>query len=381
MVNRPAEGSPVEARSALLIYVEPTPYRLGLIRNIAQCLTVSPEVLFIASNVSQQWNLTLNETSAAYLPAGTLAAAYEIGRRLATGRYRLVQLAGWSGRGVLICAWLLAWWHRVPIFVESDTQLPLGLPLWKRVVKRLVYPLLFRIPRKVFAAGSRQAAYFRYYGVDSERIVIDQMTVDVSDIMSRSNALREKVSMADLRKEFGLRAGQTVFIFVGRLELYKGIGCLLEAFGKLSQLNPEASILIVGDGPERARVEAAAKGNESILYAGRLDYEKVIRAYNCSSVAVVPSLFEPWGLVVNEAMAVGLPVIASDRVGCVDDLVRHDKTGLVFPSDSTEALRVSMCQLLQDPQKCNAMGAAGRQLISGWTLEHQARKIVAAWEA
>jgi glycosyltransferase involved in cell wall biosynthesis len=371
----------VHGESTLLLYVEPTPYRLGLIRRIAECSPLPLEVLFIAANVSQSWNLSLHGTSASYLPPGTLAASIEIAKRLSARRHCLTQIAGWGGRGVLISAWMLAWWYRVPLYVESDTQLPVGLPLWKRAIKRLVYPLLFKIPKKFYAAGSRQALYFRHYGVENDRIVIDRMTVDVVDIMRRSNALREQRTVSGVRREFGLSSEQTVFVYVGRLESYKGIESLLAAFDCLHRTHPQAALLIVGDGPERTRVESAAKDNQSIRYAGRLDYDQVVRAYNCGDAAVVPSQFEPWGLVVNEAMASGLPVIVSDRVGCVDDLIRHGETGLVYRAGSVDELSLCMGQLAQDSEGRRAMGAAGQRLISGWTLEQEARTIVAAWES
>jgi glycosyltransferase involved in cell wall biosynthesis len=215
----------------------------------------------------------------------------------------------------------------------------------------------------------------------AERIVIDRMTVDVSDIIRRSRAIRSTEALEDLRGKFGFSENQTVFIYVGRLEFYKGIRCLFEAFEILRRTWPEAALLVVGDGPERTWLEAAVRGSGSIRWAGRLDYENVIRAYNCADVAVVPSLFEPWGLVVNEAMAVGLPVIASDRVGCVDDLVRSGETGFIFPSGSAEELSDAMSRCMKNPQQRVTMGAEGRRLISGWTLEEQARTIVAAWGA
>ena len=318
-----------QRQAVLMIYIEPTPYILGLIREIFTTSKASVEVLFVTANVSQPWNLSLHGVPASFLPEGTFAAALDIAGRLSTRQYKLLHLAGWGHR-ILLLALLLAWFYRVPVFMESDTQLPEGLPLWKRAVKRLVYPLIFRIPQRVLPGGSRQAAYFRHYGVQSDRIVKVQMTVDVAEIMRRSQALSEQEARPGLRKELGFSESQIVFIYVGRLETYKGIEGLLDAFDGLSRTHPEAALLLVGYGTERKRVETAASVKESIHYVGRLDYDHVIRAYNCADVAVVPSIFEPWGLVVNEAMAVGLPVIASDRVGCVDDLVEHGETGLVY---------------------------------------------------
>jgi glycosyltransferase involved in cell wall biosynthesis len=368
----------VQKQAALLIYIEPTPYVLGLIRQIAECSKAPVEVLFIGANMSQPWNLSLRGISASYLPHTTIAAALEIFRKLSAGQYSLLHLAGWA-HWTLLLALLLAWYHRIPVFIESDTQLAIGLPLWKRVFKRLFYPLLFRIPTRVLPGGSRQAAYFRHYGVQSDRIVKVQMTVDVADIMRRSNIISEQKARPRLRKEFGFSESQTVFIYVGRLEPHKGIEIMLDAFDELSRTHPGAALLVVGEGPERKRVAAAARVNESIHYVGRLDYDHVIRAYNCADVAVVPSIFEPWGLVVNEAMAVGLPSVASDRVGCVDDLVKHGETGVIFSAGSRQRLKDSMQFLVEHSEKRKTMGNQAQQLIAGWTLENWARNTVDAW--
>ena len=88
-------------------------------------------------------------------------------------------------------------------------------------------------------------------------------------------------------------------------------------------------LAVAGDGSLRAHVEAiAAKPDCRVTYLGRLSGDDVLRSYLAADLLVLPSLFEPWGLVINEAMACGLPVIVSDRVGCADDLVRPAETGL-----------------------------------------------------
>lgn len=368
----------MQKQAPLLIYIEPTPYVLGVIRQIAECSKAPVEVLFIGTNMSQPWNLSLRGMPASYLPNGTIAAALEIFRKLSARQYSLLHLAGW-GHWTLLLALLLGWCYRVPVFMESDTPLPIGLPLWKRVFKRLFYPLLFRIPTKVLPAGLRQAAYFRHYGVHSDRIVKVQMTVDVADIIRRSNIISEQKARPGLRREFGFSESQTVFIYVGRLEAYKGIEIMLDAFDELVRTHPQAALLVLGEGPERKRVEAAARGNESIRYVGRLEYDRVIQAYICADVAVVPSTFEPWGLVVNEAMAAGLPSITSDRVGCVDDLVKHGETGRIFSAGSRLRLKDSMQYLVEHSEKRKKMGNQARQLIAGWTLENWATNIVDAW--
>lgn len=365
-------------QAALLIYLEPTPYVAALVRRIKEVSKAPVEVLYVAGNLSQPWNLPLEDISGSFLPRSCLLAAIAVARRLSTGQYDVLHLAGWGHRTLLI-ALLLGWCFRVPVFLESDTQLPPLLPLWKRTIKRFLYPLLFSIPRRVLPGGSRQAAYFRHYRVQDDRIVVNHMTVDVAGIIRQSDALAKHKAKSALRKEFGILEDQAVFVFVGRLEPYKGIANLLTAFDRVRRDHPEAVLLVVGDGSERKRVLAAARSNQNIRFVGRLTPTDVVKAYHCADIALVPSTFEPWGLVVNEAMAVGLPIVVSDRVGCVGDIVRHGETGLVFCAGSTDELESAMLHLLENPERSAEMGKAARRLISTWTLEAQAKITLDAW--
>ncbi len=139
---------------------------------------------------------------------------------------------------------------------------------------------------------------------------------------------------------------------------------------------------IVGDGSFRPRVEAAAaEADGHIIYPGRLSNDDVLHAYLAADLLVLPSLFEPWGLVVNEAMACGLPVIVSDRVGCVDDLVRHGETGLIVGAGRETELTSAILQLARDAATRRRMGQAAESLISNWTLADEARNVISTWDA
>jgi glycosyltransferase involved in cell wall biosynthesis len=113
---------------------------------------------------------------------------------------------------------------------------------------------------------------------------------------------------------------------------------------------------------------------------GRLSAERVWEAYLLSDIFVLPSHFEPWGLVVNEAMASGLPVIAADCVGCVDDLVEQERTGFIVPAHSPQDLFAAMKTLALDPDLRRRMGVKAKRLIADWTLENTANITVQAWQ-
>jgi glycosyltransferase involved in cell wall biosynthesis len=234
------------------------------------------------------------------------------------------------------------------------------------------------MPSSFLPGGTRQAVYLRDFGVEEARIRIAQMTVDVEYIRRQ---LGDRPS--DVRGRFearhGLREGDIRILYLGRLEPHKGIEDLLQAYRAVVTRRPDVSLLIVGDGSLRERVVAAQAECESIRYVGRLSGDDVWAAYGAADIFVLPSHAEPWGLVVNEAMAAGLPVIVTDRVGCVDDLVQDGVTGLVVPAEKPDRLAAAMSRLVESPELRRTMGKRGGELISGWTLRNQAERTVAAW--
>ena len=350
----------------LLLYNEPTSYLHDFFRLAVQRSTTPLEIFFIIENGSQNWNISIVDLPAVFLPKNYFLAIHAIYSKLKSGRCKFLHLAGW-GQPVLATAMLLGWLFRVPVFVESDTQIPFGLPLWKRALKRAVFFFLFRIPTIFLPAGSRQADFFRHYGIADENIVIGQMTVDVDRLIKQAESTTA-VDRGKLRAQYSIRQEQELILYVGRLEPYKGISILLEAFAEVLEKFPNAVLLIVGDGSLRQMVQDKAKKIPAVCYPGRLEPDVVYRVQNIADIAVVPSLYEPWGLVVNEFMAAGLPVIATDRTGCVDDLVFDGKTGLVVSAGSRAGLVQALTELLLDPAKRAVMGSAGQQLISGWGM-------------
>ena len=279
---------------------------------------------------------------------------------------------------MLMGALFMARIRGIPVVVETDTPLPHALPAWKGLAKKMVYPPIFKLPRMFLPGGSRQADYLRHYGVPDERIRIAQMTVDVARIREFSGAFSEQ-RKGEARSRYGLPSDHLVFLYVGRLEPHKGIMELLEAFTALRKRMDPVSLLVVGDGTMRKAVEAAASREPSIRYAGRLSGDAVWEAYNVADVFVLSSRSDAWGLVVNEALAAGLAVIVSERVGCIDDLVRPGETGLVVAAYSPGTLLAAMERMATEPEARRRMAAEAGRRIAGWTLENEAANVITAW--
>jgi glycosyltransferase involved in cell wall biosynthesis len=361
-----------------MLYVEPTPYVMSFVEKMRTAMQDGVGVLFIATDRSQAWNVAVPAQWCEVLPPGRLRAAARLSWWVNPKRCAVLHLAGW-GHPLLLLAMMLATVRRIPIFLESDTQLPAREPRWKKAIKGLLYPVMFALPFRLLPGGSRQAAYMRHYGARPERILVARMTVDVTAIAREVDSRGAR--RGAIRAKLGLRDDDVVFLYVGRLTASKGVAVLVQAFLGVAGRHPGASLLVVGDGDARGSVEAAALQCDRILLPGRQGQDGLLDVYAAADVLVVPSLFEPWGLVVNEGMAAGLPVIATDAVGAGDDLVRHGVNGMRVGTGDAKALEGAMEDLLAETGLRAGMGRASRELISGWTQEGKAERVAGAWRA
>lgn len=357
----------------LMIYIEPTPYILGLIKNLIAFKKDQIDVLFLNVNQSQQWNVDI-EKDWMILPKNFKEKIFLIRRLFFKNKYDVIHLAGW-GHPLLLFFIMMAKLAGIPIVMESDTPLSQTVTtFWKRQLKQLLYPLLFRQIHLFLPGGTKQAKYFEYYGVASKQLIHAQMTVDVAAMQHHGQTMTAN-DRKRIREQYQFDEEQIIFLFVGRLEAHKGLTDLISAFRKIK--NNDARLLFVGDGAERQKIQAEA--HNQIRYAGRLSGQALIECYYAADVLVLPSYFEPWGLVVNEAMAFGKPVIVSDSVGCIDDLVIPYETGIIFPTGNQVELQNAMEYMANNQHERLKMGAQSAQTISSWTLENEAKNVYQAW--
>ena len=178
------------------------------------------------------------------------------------------------------------------------------------------------------------------------------------------------------------RIADFTVLFSGRLEREKGVAVLLESW-RLAGLGEQAALVLVGRGPERARAAATRTTHAP----GPQPPEEVRNFYAAADVVVIPSIptrgfREPWGLVANEAMNQGLPVIATDAVGAAaGGLVRHERNGLVVPAGDASALARAIARLRDEPALRASLGAAGREDVRAYTPVAWAEGIGAALAA
>jgi glycosyltransferase involved in cell wall biosynthesis len=166
--------------------------------------------------------------------------------------------------------------------------------------------------------------------------------------------------VASVRAEFRIPADAPLVGVVARLDSQKGHIYLLRAWVQVTAALPEARLLVVGDGPLRGELQQQTYdlGLEgSVIFAGRR--EDVPRIMAALDVVTLPSLWEGFGLVLLEAMAVARPIVAS-RVSAIPEIVVEGETGLLVPPRDVDALAAALIALLRDQQRATEMGRRGR---------------------
>ncbi len=167
-------------------------------------------------------------------------------------------------------------------------------------------------------------------------------------------------------------------LFVGRLAAVKGVPILFQALADVLKTHPDVTLTLIGDGPERAglETEAAQLGlADMVKFSGYQSQDAVAKALAMADIFVLPSFAEGVPVVLMEAMATGLPVIAT-AVGGVSELVDHRENGLLVPPGDTAALAQALTRLLDDPGLCIDLGRAGRaKVTAGFDSQHEAAKL------
>lgn len=239
----------------------------------------------------------------------------------------------------------------------------------KRAVKRLFYGLLRRVCHGWLVIGTANREYYLANGMREDTLFTVPYAVDNAAFAQR--AAEAVPRRAALRQELGLAQDRPVVLYASKFQGRKRPEDLVAAFAEVAAepacRNPY--LVMVGDGERNHALRAQAKDlglEDSVRFAGFRNQSELPRFYDLCDVFVLPSVLEPWGLVVNEVMNAGRAVIVSDQVGAAADLVRDGDNGFVFPTGDVERLTAALRAVLSDPDRCRRMGARSREIIGGW---------------
>lgn len=232
----------------------------------------------------------------------------------------------------------------VAVVARTDSRPDPGESRLKRVGKAVVYPRMLRRFDHFAPAGLLSSAYLSRFGIPECRYTVVPHVVDAPRFAAEAErARRGGLSFA---REAGLDPGTPIVGFVGRLLPWKRVDDLLRALAQ-SRVGP-VQALVVGAGPERGRLERLAREvGVRAAFVGFVNQSGLPQAYAAMDAFVLPSdARETWGLVANEAIACGVPVVASSAAGCAVDLVRPGVTGERYPCGDVGALAAAVARVL-----------------------------------
>jgi glycosyltransferase involved in cell wall biosynthesis len=362
-----------------------SPYRIPVFNALAQRNDVELHVIFLAETDSTQreWNICKTEIHFSYQVLPSWRRRY--GKKNILLNRGLSTALEVASPNVILCGgynYLASWqaqaWahkHEVPLlaWVESTA-----------IDQRGNHKLIESLKRKFIRGcqgfvvpGKSSAEYLRSFNIAPDKILFAPNAVDIDFFAMQSANAQSNAAMHRRR----LQLPDRYFLYVGRMVREKGIFDLLHAYGSLPEsVRNEVGIVFVGNGPADSELqERAAKMRLSnVKFAGFAQKEELAYYYGLADAFILPTHTDPWGLVVNEAMSCGLPVIVTHAAGCTADLVEDKRNGLCVPPNDPVPLALALEAVARSVEMRATMGQRSREIIAGYSPENCADGIADA---
>lgn len=383
-----------ELRPLRLAYFvsHPIQYQAPLLRRIAQERDIHLKVFFRSDisvrsyrdpgfGVAVKWDVPLLEGyESEFLPVlrdaeklGHLEPLnYGVRRILRMQNFDAVWVHGYS-TSTNLQAIVAAHSMRIPVLLRAESNLD-DRPRSRKTLwaKQVFFGWLRSRVSAALAIGEWNSAYWRHYLGEDFPIFPCYYAVD-NDFFQRESS-KAAESREEFRRSLGLDPGRPVILYASKLQTRKRCIDLVEAYLQIAKSSPSARLpylLIVGDGEERAalerRVQEATTGD--VRFLGFRNQSELPRFYDLCNVFVLVSVHEPWGLVINEVMNAGRPVIVSDQVGCHKNLVQTGVNGYVVRARDTQCLADSLRDVLATADKWKEMGAKSLETIRSYSFD------------
>jgi glycosyltransferase involved in cell wall biosynthesis len=267
----------------------------------------------------------------------------EIGIRLREGRFDAVLLTGWYLK-CFLQALFCAKRQQIPVLARGDCHLETARSRFKRTMKSIMYPPLLRSFDAALAVGKRAHAYWTHYHFPESHIFFSPRCVDTEWFATRAT----HEAGAALRARLGIAPASELLLFAGKLVAFKRPLDLIGAAARLNAEGRRVEVMVAGAGPLKEQMAIHARDAGVVLHLlGFCNQTEMPAAYAATNVLVLPSEGrETWGLVANEALACGCPIVVSDAVGCALDLVVDGRTGKVFHVGHVTELAHAIAELL-----------------------------------
>jgi glycosyltransferase involved in cell wall biosynthesis len=362
-----------------------SPYRIPLFNTLARDMAVELHVIFLAETDPQlrQWHVHKEQIAFSYQVLASwrkrighcnLLLNRGLAPALAAAKPDVIICGGYN----YIASWQALLWtriHNVPFLLWSESNQQ-DLRGGHALVEFFKAEFLQRCSG-FLVPGVSARDYLHAHKIKSEIIFIAPNAVDNDFFAGAAGVARQNA--IQIRKDLNLP--DRYLLFAGRLVPAKGVFDLLSAYARLdSSARQSVGLVFVGDGVARRALEAQAGAISPgmIRFCGFVQQEHLATYYALAEMLILPTYTDTWGLVVNEAMACGLPVILSRAAGCARDLISDDGHGLLMDPGDVERLASAMQGFIMQPELGAAAGARNLEHISRYSPVHWSAGIVQA---
>lgn len=278
----------------------------------------------------------------------------------------------------------------IPTFVIASLTLSLFKKTWlywgeslhfekkskiKRSLKKIFRWPITKLSAGILAIGSMAAKTYSEAGIDKKHIYIFPY---VEGIKKFQISLAKKYQRRkDIDNKFKTQ-DKILFLYTGQLIARKGVKYLLRAFTMLKYEYNNVALLILGNGERETKLKKYVQEQSisDIHFLGFIQPTQIPYYFTSADVLVFPSLDDGWGLVINEAMSAGLPIISTTKVGAAIDLVQQGGNGFLVETNNSEALYQAMKFFVKYPEKIISFGGKSKFIIENWTPEKSAKKLL-----
>lgn len=336
------------------------PYHYERFRSVVKILPEFTYVRIMAKEVYRPWSSDLGDTPCKVIKLNKEDSITEL---LNKEKPAIIIIIGYT-KWVLLKTAYWARVHGIPSVLQSDSTYLDHPRRWgKEFIKSLIVRNLFDA---AFVAGARSASYVRSLGIAENAI---WQGVDVVDNGHFKISNQKWQSPRSFFKNY--------FLTVARLSPEKNIQRLLSAFKLYRNKGGEWGLVIAGTGPSEIALKQSVSQNliNLVYWYGWASYNELPSLYHGASCFILPGISESWGLVVNEAMAAGLPLIVSSNCGCVPELCRNELNGYVVDPFSVKQVSQLMLKMSSGEVDLESMGSESEKIISSFTLANLATTI------
>lgn len=298
----------------------------------------------------------------------------------ALGRYDpdIVQVCGYARRtNWRVAAWARRW--QKPVLYASDSNANTPRPLWKRVAKQAIVRRFYNRMAGALYASESNRDYHRMYGMPEDRMFHAAFAVDGQRMMSSVGDPER--TRREVRSQHAIPNDAFVVLFVGKYVEHKRPLDLVRALGRLGRQAPVYG-LFVGEGPQRSMLEQyfEQEGVRNCVLTGFVNQSQIGRYYASADIVVLPSSLEAHGLVLGEGAVFGLPMVASDQVGCVGDtsIARPGRNALIYRCGQVDELEAAIRRLYEDDQLRQRMAAESRAVAEAHDVRASAGDLAGA---